>query len=219
MHKFCIHYHCKVIKGEHAGELGKFIKEIGDGDVDDPLYFLVCENALDGIILPESYLTDELTDEEYERIWKISTIISGFNREYTQIVSTSFNGYGLIIIGHDAEYGIPHFHFYQLSENKEGIASALLGKGGCLCFEEAKYLVHGTHDAKLSEEDIDELIRVLNSKSLSGDYTVWDELLFAWYCENPEIILPEDLTIPNYNVNMETIPCTMEGDRICISST
>lgn len=92
---------------------------------------------------------------------------------------------------------IPHFHVRKYGKNRKFDWEV------CIRFESAEYFSHGAYKGKLPNQkiakELDKMLRTVD-KSSRGGFTYWELAIDEWNRNNSDILLPEDLEQPNYNL-------------------
>lgn len=103
-------------------------------------------------------------------------------------IAGGFINIRLAIYGNEGNY--PHFHFYHNTPANQGIKNQGYG-GGCLMIKEPIYFIHGSHTETLGNDEIEPLLKFLNSKYVNPkiDMTNWQYLVHLWNENNPRTIV------------------------------
>lgn len=131
-------------------------------------------------------------------------IVSVGGKYYSEIavMNGDFNDIKLVVYAGENEK--PHFHFYKEHASDGTAPIEYRRKGGCLCFDEAKYYVHGEHTETMTDDEISEMVKFLESTNIHGAKR-WKEVIFLWNTNNPEKTqIPYDTPIPHYESGMSS---------------
>lgn len=106
----------------------------------------------------------------------------------------TFGDYTILVWASDTGE-IPHFHVIRGRDLLRPEFEA------CLKIQSAEYYPHGrSHDGRLSEKLLEELVALLQSKDqdLWGNQTLWQALIGDWNRNNEERKVPLTTTMPDY---------------------
>lgn len=88
---------------------------------------------------------------------------------------------------------VPHFHFYQNSEDTQG---------GCIRLDRAEFFPHGSHQATVGGRVKKQICDWMKSPHRQlGKYGLnnWQAMCIYWGDSNPNYPLPENLEMPDYS--------------------
>jgi hypothetical protein len=169
----------------------KYCEYVNSKD-DENYYECICNRLLDGDTDPDKV---DLDDYAYllELQWATSRVIDEDNP--------------LIIAVGENEGTVPHFHVYrsELDFNR-------WENGACLLMLDNCYFDHGSNCGRLSKEELDIVIEILNG-------SIWRTIIAEW---NNATLIPhigKHISMPNYDY--DTIKAWKEnenGDFICVST-
>lgn len=171
---------------------------------EDVGYYLLNINTNE--IQNRCYFENELI-QTYSEKFEILTPEFYFQNHAFPCTFTAKGGFEGIKLGvYENEGPIPHFHFYK-GLKPEGSIPKIYARngGGCICFKEAKYFIHGKHTEVLTKKECDALNEALRKPYQGKDITLWQQLINFWNEGNDEKYpIPENLEIPCYKHNMES---------------
>lgn len=193
------------VKINLTNEIGQ-IKEITyhSGKSGETRYKIATPSNENGRIYVESVLSEITEDEDWDTVDEIAKSSHVFSEMGT--IKWGFCSIKLAVFSDEGM--IPHFHFYKHIAPEKSIPKNKVKGGGCICFKTPNYFTHGSHTEKLGNYEIEELVSFLKKPNKGNPkITNWESLLQLWNEENPEegYELPEDLEIPEYTGDMETI--------------
>jgi len=104
------------------------------------------------------------------------------------------DGYTILVWANDAGE-VPHFHVIRGEDRLKPDFEA------CIKIQSAEYYLHGgQHTDRLSEDVLERLVRLLESKDMDsgGKMTVWQWLVGAWNRNNKTRRIPVTTAMPDY---------------------
>jgi hypothetical protein len=118
-------------------------------------------------------------------------------------VKGGFMSIKLAAWGREGNY--PHFHFYKGVAPDDGIPNGGEG-GGCILIKKERYFIHGTHQDTMNRDEIEALIKFLNSTHPSLGVSIWRYIITLWNDNNPNSVqVGLDTPIPPYYHNMPSV--------------
>lgn len=96
-----------------------------------------------------------------------------------------------IIIRTDDPGKIPHFHIIDKSDDKDN--------EGCIKILVPEYFDHGSKNMHLNSSQRKELVRFLRSKHKKLNITNWEYLIILWNDNNSDVIIDDELEMPDYS--------------------
>jgi hypothetical protein len=157
------------------------------------IFDMELDDELDGVIITESYLHEEidLLDMDVDTGEYIIEAVRVVEYEYGKKKKPTH----VILTVYASEAGLnAHFHFYKAKKMPDE------GRGGgCIMLEKSKYFQHGTHTDTLNDKDISHLVEALQSPFPGRiDWTFWDEIVSQWNNLNPRYKVKDNLEMPPY---------------------
>lgn len=100
-----------------------------------------------------------------------------------------------VLIWTDDPGNIPHFHIRDISTKGEKFHC-------CVRIDRPEYFKHTGKEDSLNSKQKKNLINFLNSTSKLGGIEIknWDKVVMYWNDNNSNLILPDDLEMPDYNL-------------------
>jgi hypothetical protein len=163
---------------------------------------LLDESALEDPEVKEVKVVEEVVEDDL-----LNLPVDGSESPIYEMaaIAGGFINIRLAIYGNEGNY--PHFHFYHNTPANQGIKNQGYG-GGCLMIKEPIYFIHGSHTETLGNDEIEPLLKFLNSKYVNPkiDMTNWQYLVHLWNENNPRTIVDGERydTPPPYVKNMKS---------------
>ena len=201
--KFNIGEVVMITEGEEKDNIAVIDKITYRSPVRGKIRYMVCTlQQPNGFMINEAKL-DLLLDSQIpllESAAEKNHIFSDF-----AMVKGGFNSIKLGV--YSSEGKIPHFHFYKGVSSNYGIPRSARTIGGCICFNEPKYFIHGSHTDTMDKKEIKGLIEFLNKQNNTlPDVTIWRYMILLWNDNNPyQTQIPISTKIPEYTYNMKSI--------------
>lgn len=129
-----------------------------------------------------------------------SWVLNELNKDYdirgiTRIGFTNKGYEVLIVTDDDLLSNIPHFHYRKKQKGKPNEFHT------CIKLISAEYYHHIGDENILDDNQIEDLIKFLNSKPLNNKHfkSNWEFLLFSWNSQNENLQINDQLKMPSYN--------------------
>ena len=147
------------------------------------------ERVISGEIIIDSYIGSP--PDKNGQLFEMARI------GYIPYVQGAKDGEYEIYVNSDDEGKIPHFHIRNTNDWSKFHT--------CIEFRRPKYFHHGNKQDVLNTKMKKELMRFFRAKTNIGrvrviDLTNWDLACIDWNKNNSDVMLPDDMKMPNYKL-------------------